>query len=272
MGSHNTVAVTSTEYTLVYDSIAEVVEFIGSIQSVGGVNCVGRIDSSLPDVDSSGFVISSQNPVDLVVASSLKLYVKGQSSDANVILIDTSAFGSGHPQPVTVLNPVPSATPMIDSTSTEFIMQFITTSGSVEVAYVDLTGAAYSPTFPIQTLEKKIANGTAVLNGGNVVSSTNPLPIAFTAATLTSRSNTITAGGTAQVLMNANSARKGWFLQNVSTGDLWVNRFGGTAASSQPNILVPSGALYETPSGGSSGNAVSIFGATTGQAFTAGEW
>ena len=104
------------------------------------------------------------------------------------------------------------------------------------------------------------------------VSTTDPLPITYTAATLTSRSGTIMAGGTAQVLMAANSARKGWFVQNVSTGDLWVNRFGGTASAAQPNILVPSGALYETPAGGSGGNAISIFGATTSQAFTAAEW
>ena len=104
------------------------------------------------------------------------------------------------------------------------------------------------------------------------VSSSNPLPIAFSTATLTSRSGTITAGGTAQSLMTANTARKGWFIQNNSTGDLWVNRFGGTAIAGQPSIRIPAGKLYETPAGGSGGNALSIFGATTGQDFTAGEW
>lgn len=96
--------------------------------------------------------------------------------------------------------------------------------------------------------------------------------VAYSTATLTSRSGTIATGGTAQTLMAANPARKGWFVQNVSTGDLWVNRFGGTASAGQPSILIKAGRLYETPAGGSGGNALSIFGATAGQAFTCGEW
>ena len=195
MGIHNVVPVVSTGYTLIYNGVAEGVKFAGSIQSIGGATCVGIIAGSLPDANAQGFVINSQTPVQLVVSNSLKLYVKGQSSDTNVILIDNS--------------------------------------------------------------------------GGD---STNPLIVAYTSATLTSRSGTIATGGTAQQLMAANAARKGWWLQNLSTGDLWVNRFGGTASAAQPNIQIPSGALYETPAGGAGSILVSIYGATTGQAFASGEW
>ena len=104
-----------------------------------------------------------------------------------------------------------------------------------------------------------------------VGSATNGTPFSYSTATITSRSGTIATGATAQTLMAANATRKGWFIQNNSTGDLWVNRFGGTAIAGQPSLLIPAGKLYETPTGGSGGNAVSIFGATTGQAFTAGE-
>jgi len=114
--------------------------------------------------------------------------------------------------------------------------------------------------------------GVNIFNGGTAVSSSNPLPVAFSTATLVSLSGTITTGGAAQVLAASNTARKGWFVQNNSTGDLWVNRFGGTASAAQPSILIKAGRLYETPAGGSGGNALSIYGATTGQAFTAGEW
>ncbi len=106
-----------------------------------------------------------------------------------------------------------------------------------------------------------------VTNSYVVGSATNSTP-----ATITSRSGTIATGATAQSLMVANAARKGWFIQNNSTGDLWVNRFGGTAIAGQPSLLIPAGALYETPDGGSGGNALSIYGATTGQTFTAAEW
>jgi len=104
------------------------------------------------------------------------------------------------------------------------------------------------------------------------VDASHPIPIAYSTATLTSRSGTITLGGTAQSFMAANTSRKGWFLENLSSGDLWVNRFGGTASADQPSLRIPPGFVYETPAGGSGGNALSIYGATTGQAFTAGEW
>jgi hypothetical protein len=121
-------------------------------------------------------------------------------------------------------------------------------------------------------LSQLVSSGIKLLVGGSAVSSSNPLPIVFSTATITSRSGTIATGATAQSLMVANAARKGWFIQNNSTGDLWVNRFGGTAIAGQPSILIPAGALYETPDGGSGGNALSIYGATTGQTFTSAEW
>lgn len=87
----------------------------------------------------------------------------------------------------------------------------------------------------------------------------------------TDHSGTITLGGTAQSLMSANTSRHGCSLQNLSTGDLWVNEIGGTAAATQPSTWVPAGSYWScafnaTPS------AISIFGATTSQAFNAREW
>ena len=117
---------------------------------------------------------------------------------------------------------------------------------------------------------RKIVDGVTT---SIVVGEAEPLPIAFVSSTsLTSRSGTVTTGGVAQALASANSDRKGWFLQNVSNGDLWVNSFGGTASAAQPSLLIKAGSYYETPAGGSGAGALSIFGATTGQSFTAGEW
>jgi hypothetical protein len=91
------------------------------------------------------------------------------------------------------------------------------------------------------------------------------------ARTLTDRSGTITLGGTAQTLMPKNVARTYWIIQNQSSGDLWVNDVGGTAAATQPSIWIPAGATYTADLGGVSSLAISIFGATTGQAFMARE-
>ena len=85
------------------------------------------------------------------------------------------------------------------------------------------------------------------------------------------RGGTIAAGGAAQTLMAANLVRRGFELQNLSTGDLWISEF-GDAAASQPSKRIAAGALYETPAHACPTAAISIFGATTGQAFAAREW
>ena len=86
-------------------------------------------------------------------------------------------------------------------------------------------------------------------------------------------SGTITTGGTAQQLAAAFAGRKGCAIQNQSAGDLWINDL-GTAAATQPSIKVPAGAQYlcGAGGGGASAGALSIFGATTGQAFAGREW
>lgn len=118
------------------------------------------------------------------------------------------------------------------------------------------------------------ANGV----GFDYVAGIDPTTGASTAATssmrytATDRSGAITTGGTAQPVMAANSARAGGWIQNLSSADLWVNEIGGAAVAAQPSIKIPAGQMYAfeptfTPRG-----AVSIFGATTGQAYSAREW
>lgn len=91
-------------------------------------------------------------------------------------------------------------------------------------------------------------------------------------ASMTDRSGTITLGGTAQSLMAANPSRKGYLIQNNSAGTLWFNELGATAVQAAPSISIAAGALYQSPSPGASALAISIIGATTGQAFSAREW
>lgn len=85
----------------------------------------------------------------------------------------------------------------------------------------------------------------------------------------TNRSSSITLGGTAQNLAAANTARRGLVGQNISSGDLWINEIGGTAAvDADGSYKVSPGSTFEV----STNRAVSIVGATTGQKFTATEW
>lgn len=85
---------------------------------------------------------------------------------------------------------------------------------------------------------------------------------------------TITSGGTSQSLMAAADSthvRVGWWLQNQSSGDLWVvsSDRAATAAAAAPGIKIASGQLYECPTHMVSQGSYQIFGATTGQAWDA---
>ena len=94
---------------------------------------------------------------------------------------------------------------------------------------------------------------------------------AGSAISLTNISGTVTTGGVAQNAAAANSSRTGWFIRNNSAGSLWVNTL-ATAVASQPSLEIKPGELYETPLNGAGTGAISIYGATTGQAWTGREW
>lgn len=97
-------------------------------------------------------------------------------------------------------------------------------------------------------------------------------------AALTDRSGTIAAGGTAQQLAAANSARRYLLIQNLSTGVLWVSTT-TTAVVGQPSIALKACTAANDGTGGAlvyegsfiPTGAVSIIGATTSQAYSARE-
>lgn len=81
------------------------------------------------------------------------------------------------------------------------------------------------------------------------------------------RSTTITAGGTAQILVPENSNRKRVFIQNPSAEveSLWID-FAATAVADSPSIELPPGSTFDTGSdpAGMSYQYVSAYAATTG--------
>ena len=114
------------------------------------------------------------------------------------------------------------------------------------------------------------AGGTGISVGGTAVSSSNPLPVLNANAAPTDRSSTITSGGAAQVAMAALSTRKGYFFQNISSEIMWGSWVGTAAPNTagsfpiQPNGILRNTTPCET-------TALSIYGATTGQKYTAWE-
>lgn len=85
------------------------------------------------------------------------------------------------------------------------------------------------------------------------------------------KSGTVTLGGTAQQIAASNASRRGFIIQNNSSGDLWFSTL-ATAVVSQPSMKVASGQAFSVTAPDVPTGAISIIGATTSQSFTAREW
>lgn len=99
----------------------------------------------------------------------------------------------------------------------------------------------------------------------------SPAPATLIRVTPTSCSGTITAGNSAQTLIAANAGRIGFALRNVSAGSLWISRT-GTATADHNSLEIKTYEMYESPEHGTPIGAISIIGATTGQAFYCEAW
>lgn len=86
-------------------------------------------------------------------------------------------------------------------------------------------------------------------------------------------SGTITTGGTAQSLFSGAIPPNGFTVLNPDPANyLWIN-IGGTASPNGSGCIpVPPLGGYETPPTYSPHGAISIYGGTTGQPFTAIKW
>jgi hypothetical protein len=101
----------------------------------------------------------------------------------------------------------------------------------------------------------------------------NPLPVINTAGTAASDgSGAVAAGGSAQALFGGAVPANGFLVQNNSAASLWVCDVGTASAGGASVQIAANGGLFATPPGYKPGGAVSLFGATTGQAFAARRW
>jgi hypothetical protein len=136
-----------------------------------------------------------------------------------------------------------------------------TPSGTQDVNNIQINGVALS-----------VGNG--VTNTGTqrvTLSSDSTGVVGLRGSNFVDRSGTITAGVTAQDVAASLATRRGFLIQNNSVGDLWFNTL-AAAIVGQPSIKIVAGGYFETPPGASPTGAISIIGATTGQAFSVREW
>jgi hypothetical protein len=89
--------------------------------------------------------------------------------------------------------------------------------------------------------------------------------------TESSGSGTITTGGTAQQSLAADALGYRFSIFNHSNMNLYFSTL-TTAVIGQPSEVVTPNSLYEIPYGKTATGALSIIGATTGQAFTVRKW
>jgi hypothetical protein len=84
-------------------------------------------------------------------------------------------------------------------------------------------------------------------------------------------SGQISVGGTAQTLFSGLTPVNGYLLQNNSASVLYVSDV-GTASNSSAILQLNPGVMWVTPAGYKPPGPVSIYGATSGQAYAARKW
>lgn len=90
---------------------------------------------------------------------------------------------------------------------------------------------------------------------------------AGTTGALTDCSGTITTGGTSQTAVAAVATRKYLLVQNTSAGNEYINFTSNAAATGSSLLILPNGSFVQETNFVSN-EKVSIFGATTAQAYT----
>jgi hypothetical protein len=117
------------------------------------------------------------------------------------------------------------------------------------------------------------ASAPGVLAGGVIspVSAANPMPTQPTGAPASDGSGTIGVGGVAQLLFGGIVPVNGYLVANNSSATLYVSDVGAASAGGA-SIPIAQGTVFVTPPGYKPTGAVSIFGASTAQAFAARRW
>jgi hypothetical protein len=101
----------------------------------------------------------------------------------------------------------------------------------------------------------------------------NPLPVVpTTVVPAADGSGTVATGGAAQTLFGGQVPVTGFLVQNNSAGALWVCDVGVASAGGASIQIAANGGLFATVPGYKPAGAVSLYGATTGQAFAARRW
>jgi hypothetical protein len=121
---------------------------------------------------------------------------------------------------------------------------------------------------PVHVPAASNAQGVAVPIGPQ-----NPLPVVNSAAAPAGDgSGTVATGGAAQMLFGGIAPDNGFLVQNNSAAALWISDVGTASAGGASLQLAANGGLFMTPTGYKPAGAVSLYGATTGQAFAARRW
>lgn len=179
------------------------------------------------------------------------------------LLTDTSGR-----QAVTVfsLPSIPTGSNAIGTVAVTSLPAISLATGSNTIGAVTISGTpAVTVTGTVGITGTVTTSGTTVLNaGGNIIGIATIQP---TTNTLVDKSGTITTGGTSQTLSAAKS-RHYLFVQNTSSANEYINFTSAASAGSGSVVLIP-GASFVQEGSFVSSELVTIFGATTGQTFTA---
>lgn len=246
----------------------------GSVYVMNDVELVDNTTGLSPTVKQVGAATTSdsaltvQNPLEAAaLGTPADVQFNGTNTASQIALLKAAVANLA----AIVNQAAPTSLPGTSIASTLGVPGFQGVTGGVALNVVQQNLPAFAQT-PLVNLG---IGGTALTLGQKTMAASLPVALAsdqvvsvdtVVKGTSADVGGTIAAGGTAQQFMAANASRRGWHLENQSTGPLYVNCV-TTATLDYHSLLIAAGAFFTTDAQFVGTGACSIIGATTGQAF-----
>jgi hypothetical protein len=246
-------ATTGTELVAIDAALPAGANSIGNIGTVAGVTTVSTVTAS--NLAANGAVTDVASAVLATAGLTNSATITPTSGASYVVTIPVTAFSGTSPTMDVIVQESDDA-----GTNWRNVYTFptITGNGSFSSPQLELTGnriryaqtlGGTTPSFT-RAIARSTRSGSAALERG--IGSHN--------------NSTITLGGAAQTVLALNTSRKSIEIQNLSAADLWI-RFNGVAGVNA-GFKVTAGNGWSNPASACPVGLFSVFGATTGQAFS----
>jgi hypothetical protein len=235
-----------------------------------------QCDFSASGIPSTGYAIDTTQFANKLQMKTIQTIFIDNSQNNGYVEVSNPLFNQSFALPAGYQGYFPILAPLISGSKF-----FVTSTGNEQVSVIFLNSlmplASWAATVTPPSTGNPLAVSDAILEACVSANRINTTEIQAQ-ATAVDVSGTITTGGTAQLLLAQNNARRGFFIENIdptAQEGLWFGFSAGITPGSAGAYGLGTSSGINYPGGSYQGivsNAIYIVAATTGHKFSAFSW